>query len=77
MTKKASWIKIRRPRLRITSKGIRWVNTGVSIGGKAGRVNISRQGVNTTIGGPGASYNTKRGCLLSPFTWLGMLFGRK
>ena len=75
--KKAGLLKIRRPKLRITSKGIKWTNVGASIGGKNARFNISRKGVSATVGTRGATLNTRRGCLLSPFTLLQSLFRRK
>ena len=47
------------------------------VGGKNVGVNVSSKGVSTSAGVRGATYNTRRGCLLSPFTWLGMLFRRR
>ena len=75
--KKSGLIKLRRPKLRITAKGIKLVNVGATIGGKHARFNVSRQGVNATIATPGASLNTRRGCLLSPLTLIESLFKRK
>lgn len=68
---------IRPPKIRISGKGIHLVKPSVSVGGKGLRMNLGRRGPSVTVGSRGASYNTRRGCLLSPFTWVGWLFGRK
>lgn len=70
-------MKIRKPKIAIGKKGVKLTNIGASIGGKGGRVNLSRKGVSATVGTKGASYNTRRGCILSPLTWLGWIFKRK
>jgi hypothetical protein len=76
MAKKGSWIKLRKPRLRLTRKGLKVENVGATVGGKGARINLSRSGVSASGGVPGATYNTRRGCMLSPFTLLGQLFRR-
>ena len=54
--------KFRKPRLRISKSGKPSLSGGgVSFGGKGGRVNLSKSGLSATVGGKGASYNTKRG----------------
>jgi hypothetical protein len=76
--KKSSFLKIRKPALRVTSKGVKLTNIGASLGGKNARINLSRKGVSATVGTPGASLNTRRGCLLSPVTLIeGWLRRRK
>ena len=75
--KKSSFLKLRKPSLRITSKGVKLTNIGASLGGKNARLNLSRKGVSATVGTPGASMNTRRGCLLSPLTLIERLFRRK
>ena len=77
MAKKPNLIRLRKPKIRLTAKGIKLVNLGASIGGKHARINLSSQGVSATVGTPGASLNTRRGCMLSPFTLLARLFRRK
>jgi hypothetical protein len=77
MPKKSSLFKIRMPSIRIGRKGPRLTNVGASIGGKDSRVNISRQGVSTTVGVPGVHYNTRRGCLISPAVLFRGLFKKR
>jgi hypothetical protein len=55
-------MRIRKPRLRISKKGkVSLSGGGLSLGGKHARLNISKSGVNETVGAGGSSYNTKRG----------------
>jgi len=79
MTKKKSLFTIRRrgPQIRLTSRGIRVTKPSISIGTKTARVNLSGSGPSISVGGRGATYNTRRGCILSPFTLLGNLFRRR
>jgi hypothetical protein len=70
-------IKIRRPQIRIGKKGVKLSIVGLSLGGKGARVNVSRKGASATVGVRGARYNTRRGCLLSPFTWLALLWRKR
>jgi len=70
-------IRFRPPRIRISAKGVKIVKPSARVGGKNVGVNVSSKGVSTSAGVRGATYNTRRGCLLSPFTWLGMLFRRR
>jgi hypothetical protein len=54
--------RIRKPRLRVSKSGKPSLSGGgISFGGKGGRVNLSKSGLSATVGGKGASYNTKRG----------------
>lgn len=76
MPRKSSLIRLRKPKIRITARGIKLVNLGATIGGKHARLNLSPRGVSATVGTPGASLNTRRGCLLSPFTLVERLFRR-
>lgn len=69
--------RIRGPKIRLTGKGLKVSRPSVRIGGVTSGVNISSKGVSGTVGTRGASYNTRRGCALSPFTLLGRLFGRR
>ena len=77
MVKKGSLIKLRKPRLRLTRKGLKVQNVGVTVGGKSARVNVTPSGSSVSVGVPGATYNTRRGCLLSPFTVIDRLFRRR
>jgi hypothetical protein len=77
VAKKSSLIKLRKPRLRLTSKGLKVQNVGVTVGGKSARVNVTPSGSSVSVGVPGATYNTRRGCLLSPFTLVDRLFKRR
>lgn len=80
MTKKRSIFSIRRrgPQIRLTKNGVRVTRPTISVGTKAVRVNLgSRSGPSLTTGAPGLSYNTRRGCIISPFTLLGNLFKRR
>jgi hypothetical protein len=77
MAKKPSLIRIRKPQIRINTKGIRLTKPTVSIGTKSDHINLSAQGPSVTVGVPGATVNTRRGCLLSPVTLLGRLFKRQ
>jgi hypothetical protein len=70
-------LKIRLPKIRITPKGVKVTKPSVKIGGKTSGVNISSKGVSATVGTRGATYNTRAGCLLSPFTFLASLFKKK
>jgi hypothetical protein len=40
------------------------------------RLNVSRSGPSISAGVPGATFNTRRGCLFSPFTLARRLFRR-
>lgn len=54
--------RIRKPRLRMNKKGkISLSGGGASFGDKNSRINISKSGVNSTVGADGKSYNTNRG----------------
>jgi len=70
-------IRIRMPRLRITTKGVKVVKPSARVGGRNVGINVSSKVASASVGTRGATYNTRRGCLLSPFTWLGMLFRRR
>ncbi len=56
---------IRKPRLRITKKGLKLTKPSVRLGGKSG-INISGRGVSASVRTKAGSYNTKRGCSI-PF----------
>ena len=77
MAKKSSLIKLRKPRLRLTRKGLKVQNVGVTAGGKSARVNVPPSGSSVSVGVPVATYNTRRGCLLSPFTLFDRQFRRR
>jgi hypothetical protein len=58
----AKLFRIRKPRLRVSKRGkVSLSGGGLSIGGKAGRVNISKSGVSTSFGGKHLRYNSRRG----------------
>lgn len=65
---------IRRPQLRITSKGIRISRPHVRIGGKAG-LNVSSQGISASVRGKGGSLSTRKGCRWNVLRWLGLVLG--
>ena len=67
-------MKIARPRLRITSKGLKVQAPRVRIGDKAG-LNISKSGVSGSVRTKFGTYNTRKGCslLLVLITGLGAL----
>ena len=77
MAKKPSLIHIRKPQIRITSKGIRFTKPSISIGTRSDHINLGASGPSVTVGVPGATVNSRRGCILSPFTLLGRLFKRR
>lgn len=68
--------RIRKPRLRVTSRGLRVTSPGVRIGGKHAWLNVSRRGASVTGRAGHVSYNTRRGCMLFPLLLLtsGLLF---
>jgi hypothetical protein len=41
------------------------------------RLNVSRSGPSISAGVPGANFNTRRGCLISPVTLARRLFARR
>lgn len=59
----AKLIKIRKPKVRITTKGVRVSKPSARIGGKTG-LNISSQGVSGSVRTGMGTYNTKKGCSL-------------
>jgi hypothetical protein len=59
--RKSKLFSIRKPRLRISSKGVRVAPPGLRIGSRAG-VNILRKGVSGFVRGKRGSFNTRRGC---------------
>lgn len=67
-------MKITRPKLRITSKGIKIQAPRARIGNKTG-LNISKSGVSGSVRTKFGTYNTRKGCslLLVLFTGLGAL----
>ena len=77
MAKKTSLIHIRKPQIRVTSKGLRLTKPTISVGTKSDHLNLSAKGPSVTVGVPGATLNTRRGCLLSPVTLVARLFKRK
>lgn len=71
-------IKFRKPRIRITSKGIKIAKPSARIGGAIG-LNVSSKGVSGSVKTKAGTYNTKRGlslhlpgCLL-PILAIGVL----
>lgn len=65
-------IHIRKPQLRITSKGVKLSKPSARIGGKTG-INVSGQGVSGSIRTKAGSLNTKKGCRLRLFGLFGLL----
>lgn len=58
--RKKKLIKVRKPALRITSKGPKITSPSVRIGGKTG-LNISKRGVSGSVRTRYGTFNTKRG----------------
>lgn len=56
-------IKFRKPRIRITSKGIKITKPSARIGGAVG-LNVSSKGVSGSVKTKAGTYNTKRGLSL-------------
>ncbi len=61
----ARLLSIRRPRIRITSKGVRITSPSVRIGGSVG-ANLSRRGVSGSVRTKAGSFNTRTGASVSP-----------
>ena len=57
---------IRKPRLRITKKGLKVTKPSVRLGGKSG-FNISSRGVSASLRTKAGSFNSKRGCSIPLF----------
>jgi hypothetical protein len=67
-------VTIWKPRVRITSKGVRIIPPRAHIGGKVG-VNVSKSGISASVRTKHGTVNTKRGCTyplgcIFPFAWL-------
>lgn len=58
-------INIRKPRLRISKKGIGITPPSARIGGKVG-INISKRGVSGSVRTKYGTANTRNGCSLAP-----------
>lgn len=63
MPRKKSLFSVRKPKVRITKKGLRVTPPSARIGGKSG-INISKSGVSGSVRTKFGTYNTKRGCSL-------------
>ncbi|MEZ4684176.1 MAG: excalibur calcium-binding domain-containing protein [Caldilineaceae bacterium] len=78
MPRKKSLFSIRKPKVRITKKGLRVTPPSVRVGGKTG-INIPKSGVSGSTRTKFGTYNTKRGCSLRLFALLivgaGVIFG--
>lgn len=66
-------MRIRKPRVRISSKGVRVTNVGARIGTHRAGINVSRRGISSSLSGKGWSYNTRRGFSLNPFACCSVL----
>lgn len=55
------FFRVRKPRLRMTKKGLKLSGGGVSIGGKNARVNVSKSGTSFSGGVGKARYNSRQG----------------
>jgi hypothetical protein len=71
--RKKKLIKIRKPKMRLTSKGIKVTRPSARIGGKAG-VNISSKGVSASARTRRGTISTRKGRSTG---LLGLLFGRR
>lgn len=60
-------MKIRKPRIGISKKGVSLTNIGARIGDKRAGVNLSRKGVSGSVKIGKGSYNTRKGCSLPLF----------
>lgn len=61
MPRKSSLFSFRKPKFRITSKGLKITPPSARIGGKTG-INISKSGVSGSMRTKHGTFNTKRGC---------------
>ena len=78
MPKKRGFWRIRWPTIRLGRRGLRTVGPSATLGaGGPVRLNVSRSGPSISAGVPGATFNTRRGCLFSPFTLARRLFRRR
>jgi hypothetical protein len=71
MPHKRKLFAVSKPRLRISSRGVRLIRSRVRIGGRVG-INLSSRGVSGSIRTPMGTYNTKRGCFLRLFGCLAL-----
>lgn len=71
--RKKKLVSIRKPKLRITKKGLKIQPPSARIGGKAG-INISKSGVSGSVRSKYGTYNTKRGCTANCFGAFILLF---
>jgi len=72
--RKKKLISIRKPKLRITSKGVKVTKPSARIGGKAG-VNISSKGVSASVRTKHGTVSTRKGrsgCACCPLMLLGI-----
>jgi len=72
--RKGRGFSIWKPRVRITSKGVKIIPPRARIGGQVG-VNISKSGVGASVRTRHGTVSTKRGCTyplgcIFPFAWL-------
>jgi len=78
MPKKRGFWRIRWPTIRLGRRGLRTVGPSATLGaGGPVRLNVSRSGPSISAGVPGANFNTRRGCLISPVTLARRLFARR
>ncbi len=64
-------MKIRKPSLRITKRGLRVQPPSVRIGDKVG-VNISKSGVSASVRTKHVTANTRRGCTVHAIAFIGV-----
>lgn len=70
--RKKKLISVRKPKLRITSKGVKVTAPSARIGGKAG-LNLSKSGVSASVRTKHGTFNSKRGFTRRSSSW--KLFG--
>lgn len=59
--RKTKLVSIRKPRLKVSSKGLKVQAPSARVGGKAG-LNLSKSGVSGSVRTKAGTYNTKSGC---------------
>lgn len=63
---------IRKPRLTVSSRGVRVQAPAMRIGGRSG-INISKKGVSYSVRSRAGTYNTRRGCSRPLFLLIGLV----
>lgn len=70
MARRKRLVSMRKPRMRVTSKGVKISKPSVRIGRKAG-INISSKGISASVRTKAGTASTKWGCSLNPLKLFG------